>query len=51
MHPWITGETATTVMLDVGDTMKKWNAKRKFKRGVLGVIASNRLSMLTECLQ
>jgi len=47
VHPWITGETATTVMLDVGDTMKKWNAKRKFKRGVLGVIASNRLSMLT----
>lgn len=46
-HPWITGESASDVRLDVGDTMKKWNARRKFKRGVLGVIATNRLGLLT----
>jgi hypothetical protein len=26
---WISGKEATDVRLDVGDTMKKWNARRK----------------------
>ena len=46
-HPWITGQACSDGdLMDVMKTMKKFNARRKFKMGILASISVNRMQRL-----
>eukprot|EP00297_Palpitomonas_bilix_P012234 CAMPEP_0113880712 /NCGR_PEP_ID=MMETSP0780_2-20120614/7944_1 /TAXON_ID=652834 /ORGANISM="Palpitomonas bilix" /LENGTH=319 /DNA_ID=CAMNT_0000867431 /DNA_START=110 /DNA_END=1069 /DNA_ORIENTATION=+ /assembly_acc=CAM_ASM_000599 len=50
-HPWVKGETANKDAIpDIVDTMKRFNAKRKLKQGILGVMAMNQMKRLADSL-
>jgi len=50
-HPWISGDAASDAPIQgLAESMRKWNARRKFRQGALGVIASNKMKKLMEGL-
>lgn len=48
-HPWIKGDdTPRTDMPDVRVAIKKYNASRKLKKGILMVMAANRFKKVLQ---
>lgn len=51
-HPWISnaGVAKAEPIAGLVDSMNRWNGKRKFKRGVMGVIATQRMAKMMGAL-
>eukprot|EP01134_Creolimax_fragrantissima_P006534 CFRG6534T1 len=48
-HPWMTGELASTAEIKgTIDQLKRFNARRKFRAGVKGLMACNRLAAILD---